>query len=128
METVDGGEGKKLIEMGCGCFGRSPNFKKNEKMEINEQNLLTVKKISQEESSNGEFKHGHLVEIFGKDIWLYEFWNHDPETLNLELLEKRAIKKALNLCKGLKRYDQAACELLGISLSTLWRKRKKYNI
>ncbi|HHV64667.1 MAG TPA: sigma 54-interacting transcriptional regulator [Peptococcaceae bacterium] len=53
--------------------------------------------------------------------------NYSPtmETLNLENLEKEAIKKAMSQAKN---YVHLAAQILGISRSTLYRKLKYYNI
>jgi len=48
-----------------------------------------------------------------------------PDTLNLELLEKKAISKALEITRGSKK---EAAEILGVHPSTLYRKLDKLNI
>lgn len=52
----------------------------------------------------------------------------DPQMLNLNILEKQAIEKALKLVQSETQKIDKAAKLLGISRATLYRKLKQYHL
>lgn len=54
--------------------------------------------------------------------------SEEPEMLNLNILEKQAIEKALKIVEAEPRKVDKAANLLGISRATLYRKLKEYHL
>ena len=52
----------------------------------------------------------------------------EPQMLNLHILEKQAIEKALKIVASEPRKVDKAATLLGISRATLYRKLKEYHL
>jgi transcriptional regulator with PAS, ATPase and Fis domain len=76
---------------------------------------------------NGIISMHYIPEIIHEKVKLTKNYAED-ESLNLKKVESETIKRALSIYSSSKKGKQAAADVLGIGIATLYRKIDEYNL